>query len=55
MATFNVYANNVDFGNYEAASSTEACEMAARDAGYESVRDMVERLGCDSELQAVEI
>lgn len=55
MATFNVYANDVDFGNYVATSATEACEIAARDAGYESVSDMVERLGSESELQAVEI
>lgn len=42
---FNFSANDVDFGNYESDNEFDAKEMFAKDAGYESWNDMIERAG----------
>jgi hypothetical protein len=43
---FHVYtADGQDFGIYEAESAEEAVIACIREAGYESVREMLDRLG----------
>lgn len=51
MNLFQVIANGVIFGTYEADTEKQACELCAQDAGYASVADMEARLGLPSELE----
>ena len=50
MSKFRVYANDGDFGVYEADSEQHARDLCAQDAGYESEEDMVLRLEQPSEM-----
>jgi len=52
---FEVFANDLSFGIYEAETEQDARDACARDAGYESEADMVERLEQPSQLKAVEV
>ncbi len=52
MPHYEVTANGVLFGVYQASSEQEARDECAKDAGYESESDMVKRLERPSELAA---
>jgi hypothetical protein len=52
---FEVFANGHSFGIYEAETEQDARDACARDAGYESEANMVERLEKPSQLKAVEV
>lgn len=47
--------SGLSLGVYEAESEQEARDACARDAGYKSEAEMVERLGQPSQLKAVEV
>lgn len=51
---FEVSANGITFGIYEAETAQEARDLCAIDAGYKSEADMTAQLGQPSELVAVE-
>ena len=51
-AQYEVSANGTIFGVYEAETEQDARDQCARDAGYRSEADMVQRLGAQSELEA---
>jgi hypothetical protein len=55
MSKYEVSANDTIFGVYDAESESEARDLCARDAGYESEADMAQRLGEKSALVAVEV
>lgn len=55
MTTFDVYANECEFGLIEAETAQDARDIAARTAGYESEADMEEQLGHASEIVAEEV
>ena len=52
---FEVFANDLSLGIYEAETEQDARDACARDAGYESEANMVERLEQPSQLKAVEV
>ena len=52
---FEVFANDLSFGIYEAETEQDARDACARDAGYESEANMVENLEQPSQLKAVEV
>ena len=52
MNTYDVYANDCDFGLIEADTAQEARDKAVQMAGYESESQMVETLGRPSEIVA---
>lgn len=52
---FEVFANDVTFGIYEAEDAQGARDACAVDAGYQSEADMVKQLERPSELVAVEL
>ena len=52
---FEVFANGHSFGIYEAETEQDARDACARDAGYESEADMIEKLEQPSQLKAVEV
>lgn len=53
--TFEVQANGIVFGIYEADSAQGACDACAIDAGYKSEADMAAQLEQPSELVAAAI
>lgn len=52
MKAYEVSANGTVFGTYTSDSEQGARDLCARDAGYESEADMVDRLEHRSELEA---
>lgn len=52
---FQVEANGIVFGIYEAQDAQGARDACAVEAGYKSEADMVARLEQDSELVAIEV
>jgi hypothetical protein len=52
MSNYEVSANGIVFGVYEADSEQAARDACAQDAGYDSEADMIERNDSPSELVA---
>ena len=50
MTSYNVFANDCDFGVIDANSTQEARNIAAQMAGYKSEQDMESQLDCVSEF-----
>lgn len=48
MATFNISANDTNFGEYNGATAAEALDAYARDAGYADYADVVKQFGDDA-------
>lgn len=55
LSIYEVSANGTVLGIYEAENKQKALDLCARDAGYTSEEDMVNRLSQASELEAVEV
>lgn len=55
ITAYEVSANGIVFGTYASDSEQGARDLCARDAGYESEADMVDRLDQPSELKAREV
>lgn len=55
MTKYQVTANGVIFGIYEADSEQQARDLCAQDAGYASEADMADQIGSASELVAAEV
>ncbi len=52
MTKYTVSANGTEFGQYEADDEQGARDACARDAGYASEKEMVQRLDQPSDLVA---
>lgn len=58
MAMYQIYANDIDCGTYEAASEAEALEHFAHDTGYASwqkLADLIDEIGVQNKIRVREV
>ena len=55
MSIFIIDANGTEMGEYRAATAQDALEQFAQDAGYDSIADMTEVTGIDSNVLICQI